>query len=90
MTLLRGKWRTAAACISLLQLAVVGHGPLLVGHGQDESVKAGCVTAPSDEEVLLLHVEVELVAWCRSSAQGQEVALLLPTVDVGVGTQRGR
>jgi hypothetical protein len=44
----------------------------------------------SDEEVLLLHVEVELVAWCRSSAQGQEVALLLPTVDVGVGTQRGR
>jgi hypothetical protein len=50
LTLLRGKWRTAAACISLLQLAVVGHGPLLVGHGQDESVKAGCVTAPLQGE----------------------------------------
>jgi hypothetical protein len=34
----------------MLQLAVVGHGPLLVGHGQDESVKAGCVTAPLQGE----------------------------------------
>jgi hypothetical protein len=32
----------------------------------------------------------EVAAWCRSSAQGQEAVLLLPTVGVGARMQRGR
>jgi hypothetical protein len=36
---------------------------------------------------LLLHAVEKVVARCRSSAQGQEVVLLLPIVGVGAGTQ---